>query len=159
MLSFPTQVLNAGAVLVDGKLDPEDKVWLEGDQLPLGEGVKVTGRLSEAGPGRVYFSGTLKGSVTLDCRRCLVQVEAIVDTETHVLFADESAVDEDDPDVLPMSKGRSGSEIDLRPAVRQEWLLEVPALVLCRPACKGLCPKCGANLNQGACACARKSPE
>lgn len=38
MLSFPTQVLNAGAVLVDGKLDPDDKVWLEGDQLPLGKG-------------------------------------------------------------------------------------------------------------------------
>ena len=159
MLSFPTQVLSAGAVLVDGKLDPDDKVWLEGDQRPAAEGVIVAGRLSSAGPGRFYFSGTLKGSVTLECRRCLVEVDAKVDADTHVLFADDSAVDEDDPDVLPISQGRSGSEIDLRPAVRQEWLLEVPALVLCRPACKGLCPKCGANLNQGACACARKSHE
>lgn len=159
MLSFPTQTVSAGAVQVDGTLDPDDRVWLEGDQRPAAEGVRVSGRLSAAGPGRFYFTGVLKGSVTVECRRCLSEVETTVDTDTHVLFADASAADEDDPDVFPLVRGRSETMIDLRPAVRQEWLLEVPALALCRPKCKGLCPNCGANLNQGPCTCARKSHE
>ena len=159
MLSFPTQTVSAGAVQVTGVLDPDDRVWLEGDPRPEAEGVKVSGRLSVAGPGRYYFSGTLGGFVTHECRRCLRDVKVTIDAETHVLFADGSVVDEDDPDVFPLAQGRSGTEIDLRPAVRQEWLLEVPAFAVCRPECKGLCLKCGANLNQGPCTCARKSHE
>ena len=119
----------------------------------------MTGRLSEAGPGRFYFSGAMNGSLAQECGRCLADVETVVSTETHVLFADGELVDDDDPDVFPLSKGRTGSEIDLRPVARQEWLLEVPAIALCRPECKGLCATCGANLNQGPCTCARKSDE
>src|SRR5258708_5170060 len=119
MLSFPTQTIGAGAVQVDGTLDPDDKVWLEGDLRPTGTGIKVSGRLSEAGHGRYYFSGALTGSLGQECRRCLVDVDTVVKTETHVLFADGEHVDEDDPDVLPLAKGRSGAEIDLRPMGRQ----------------------------------------
>lgn len=159
MLSFPTQSVSAGAIQVNGTLDPDDKVWLEGDDRPAGAGVRVTGRLSVAGPGRFYFSGSLEGTVLRECRRCLGEVTAAVAAEAHVLFADPAHVDDDDPDVLPLAQGRHGPEVDLRPAVRQEWLLEIPAFAVCRPECKGLCPTCGANLNQGTCTCARKSPE
>ena len=38
--------------------------------------------------------------------------------------------------------------LDLRPAVREEWLLAAPAFPLCREDCRGLCPQCGANLNE-----------
>ena len=159
MLSFPTQTISAGAVQVDGTLDPDDRVWLEGDLRPAQPGVKVTGRLSEAGPGRFYFSGAMTGSLGQECGRCLADVTTVVTTETHVLFSDGEHGDDDDPDVFPLTKGRSGAEIDLRPVARQEWLLEVPAFAVCRPECKGLCLTCGANLNQGPCTCARKSDE
>lgn len=154
MLSFPTQTISAGAVQVDGMLDPDDKVWLEGDQLPLKDGVAVAGRLSAAGPGRFYFSGSLNGVMTQECRRCLGEVEVPITSDMHVLFTDGSTGDNDDPDVFPLVQGRSGTEVDLRPAVREGWLLETPAFVLCRPDCQGLCPKCGANLNLGAHTCA-----
>jgi uncharacterized protein len=153
MLSFPTQTVSAGAVQVSGTLDPDDKVWQEGDDRPLGAGVLVAGRLSVAGPGRYYFSGTLTGAVTRECRRCLAEVAAAVTAELHVLFADSAHVDDEDPDVFPLKQGKSGAEVDLRPALREEWLLEVPAFAMCRPDCKGLCPTCGANLNQGRCTC------
>jgi uncharacterized protein len=157
MLSFPTQTVSAGAIQVNGTLDPDDKVWLEGDDRPIGGGLRVTGRLSVAGPGRYYFSGALEGSVNRECRRCLTDVEAAVTVETHVLFADSDLVDEEDPDVFPLTQGKGGTSVDLRSAMRQEWLLEVPVFAMCTPACKGLCPKCGANLNQGTCTCARTS--
>lgn len=154
MLSFPTQTVSAGAIQVNGTLTNDDAVWSEGDRRPAGAGVSVTGRLSVAGSGRFYFSGAVNGVTTLQCRRCLGDVEVPVTAAVQLLFAERSVADADDPDVYPLAQGRRGAEVDLRPAVREGWLLETPAFVVCRPACKGLCAKCGANLNLGACSCA-----
>jgi uncharacterized protein len=48
-----------------------------------------------------------------------------------------------------------GKEIDLKPAVREQILLQIPGSPLCDEACKGLCPKCGRDLNEGDCGCDR----
>ncbi len=154
MLSFDIRSLEHEAAAVQGVLPSNDGVWIEGDvPLPIGEGIRVTGRLSAAGTGRYYFSGHLSGAARQECRRCLTPVESAVDAEVHVLFASPGGEDDDDPDVYPVG-GSSGDVIDLRPAVREQWLLEVPPFSVCRPDCKGLCPTCGADLNAGACGCA-----
>ena len=57
----------------------------------------------------------------------------------------------DDPDVYVFDP--RSNELDLRPAVREQWLLIVPAFVECRENCLGLCPTCGADLNAGPCGC------
>jgi uncharacterized protein len=43
--------------------------------------------------------------------------------------------------------------IDLDPDIREEIILDYPLKPLCKPDCKGLCPKCGKNLNEGGCSC------
>jgi len=43
--------------------------------------------------------------------------------------------------------------LDLREGLRQYTLMSEPAKPLCRPNCVGLCPSCGANLNEGPCKC------
>jgi uncharacterized protein len=42
-------------------------------------------------------------------------------------------------------------ELDLREMVRQDILLELPMHTLCAETCRGLCPECGADLNEGSC--------
>jgi uncharacterized protein len=160
MLSFSTQSLSVAAVQVKGDLDRDDQVWVEGDVLPE-EVIRVTGRVSTAGAGRYYFSGRFSGAALGECRRCLVEVRTEIGADASLIFADTEAEEEggEDPDVFPLSRGRSGAEVDLRPALREQWLLEAPAFVLCRPDCKGLCPTCGANLNLGACSCAQNTQE
>jgi uncharacterized protein len=153
MLSFDIRSLERGAATVDAVLSPADGVWMEADiPRPVGEGIGVTGRLSAAGSGRFYFSGHLTGATLQECRRCLVPVETAVQADVHVLFAVAGGEDDDDPDVFPLG-GAQGDVIDLRPALREQWLLEVSPFAECRPDCKGLCPTCGADLNAGACAC------
>ena len=49
--------------------------------------------------------------------------------------------------------------LDLREALRQYTLMGGPAKPLCRPDCAGLCPTCGADLNQGPCACPQQPDE
>lgn len=44
--------------------------------------------------------------------------------------------------------------IELNPDIREEIILDYPMKPLCQPDCKGLCPKCGKNLNEGGCSCA-----
>jgi len=61
--------------------------------------------------------------------------------------------DESDESDVYMLEPRA-TTVDLRPALREQWLLAAPGLALCREDCKGLCPKCGADLNLGPCDCA-----
>jgi uncharacterized protein len=46
-----------------------------------------------------------------------------------------------------------GDAVDLDELVREQILLGLPSRRLCREECKGLCPKCGADLNAGDCSC------
>ncbi len=152
MLSFDLRTIDEHAVRVDSILAADDAVWLEADPRPA-EGVRVTGRLSAAGPGRYYFSGRIEGQVGTECRRCLTDVSAPVADDAHFVYAEAGDAEvDDDPDVYHLD-ARS-QELDLRPAVREQWLLSVPAFVECRPDCQGLCPSCGADLNAGPCGCA-----
>ena len=149
MLSFDIRDLDAHAAQVDGELAPNDPIWEEGDPLPA-EPIHATGRLSTAGSGRYYWSGRIEGKVEGSCRRCLSAVRAPVSEEVHLIFS-EAGDEGDDPDVFALSP--DAPEVDLRPAIREQWLLAAPTFALCRDDCKGLCPRCGADLNEGPCDC------
>jgi len=150
MLSFDIRSLASKAVQVDGMLAADDPVWQEEDTRPSAP-VHVLGRLSAAGPGRYYFSGHLEGEAAAQCRRCLTDVSVSVAEDVQLLFVESDTEGADDPDVYVVDA--RAYELDMRPALREQWLLAVPAFVLCRDDCKGLCPTCGADLNAGACDC------
>jgi len=155
MLSFDIRSLNEHAVSVDDTLAPDDAVWLDEDTKPSAP-IRVKGRLSPAGPGRYYWHGTIEGDVALECRRCLGEASGHVSEDAHLIFAEAGTEGvEDDPDVYLLDA--RATELDLRPALREQWLLNVPGYVLCRDDCQGLCPTCGAELNLGPCNCAPTS--
>ena len=156
MLSFDLRSLETKAVQVDGSIQPDDPIWEEGDARPS-EPVRVTGRLSSAGEGRFYFAGRITGGMELPCRLCLEEVDVDVDEEVHFLLAEIGADEADDPDVFLYDP--SARMLDLRPAVRETWLLTAPAYVQCREDCKGLCVTCGTNLNESTCNCASTKTE
>jgi uncharacterized protein len=150
MLSFDIGSLQEHAARVDGFLAEDDAVWQEGDPKPASP-IHVTGRLSKAGSGRYYWSGRIEGAVEGSCRRCLTTLSAPVREEVHFIFAETDDAEADDPDVFALPAG--AHQIDLRPAIREQWLLSAPTFALCRDDCKGLCPRCGADLNVVPCTC------
>src|SRR5690349_13593322 len=128
MLSFDIGALQSHAAAVDGELTPDDEIWQEGDRRPV-RPVHVVGRLSAAGPGRYYFSGRVEGDVATECRRCLADVSEHIAADSHMIFAESELDDPDDAsDVFVLAPG--ARSLDLRPAVREEWLLAVPAFSL-----------------------------
>ena len=150
MLVFDLRSLAAAAATVEDVLPPDDPVWQAEDSPPV-DGVAVKGRLSTAGPGRFYFSGQIAGTLHAECRRCLAEVETVVNERVQLLFGESDEAESDDPDVAVFDP--RGHELDMRPAIREQWLLSVPVFVQCREDCAGLCPTCGADLNAGPCGC------
>lgn len=148
MLSFDMRSVEAKAVQVDAELSPQDAVWQHGDAVPATP-LRVTGRLSSAGSGKFYWHGRLTGDVSLPCRRCLADTTVHVQDEAHVIFAEADSDEADDPDVYVLDE--RSNHLDLRPAMREQWLLNVPVYAVCRDECKGFCPKCGKELNEGSC--------
>lgn len=150
MLRIDLRELARGPVQTRGELGQADPV-LEGLDVALGEPVLVTGRLQATGEGRFFWHGTMRTVVTGECRRCLTPVSAPVTADADALFTQESEARED-PDAYPLAP--DATEIDLTPAIRDEVLLAVPRFLQCREDCRGLCPRCGQDLNAGPCGCA-----
>jgi len=150
MLQFDIRSVEAKAAQVDAELSPKDAIWQPGDPIPS-KPLHVIGRLSAAGTGKFYWHGRVEGDLTLPCRRCLADATVHVQDESHVIFAEPGSDEADDPDVQVLDE--RSPQIDLRPTVREQWLLNVPSYAVCREECKGLCPTCGKDLNEGPCDC------
>ncbi len=151
MLFFDIRSLGAKAALVDGDLHREDPVWQSDDARPI-DVVHIAGRLSAAASGQFYFHGTLEGAIIGECRRCLTEVSADVHEELQLLYADADDETANDVDVYTIKS--TDRELDLRPAIREQWLLASPKFFLCRADCLGLCVSCGADRNVTTCDCA-----
>ncbi len=96
----------------------------------------------------VLVTGPVAGDVRCRCARCLTEFETPMNVEVCELFAAPGHL-HDEPDVYRIS----GDEIDLEPMLRDELILALPLNPLCREDCKGMCARCGRDLNDGACDC------
>ena len=107
----------------------------------------------------LLVTGTVEGEAKTSCARCVDEFSFPVTGEVEGYFligADREApedMDDDEFDVLP-----DDNAIDLMPLVHAALLLEFPLVPLCAEDCLGLCPTCGANLNEGACGCTSAAP-
>jgi len=151
MLQVDIQELAGGPVDVSAELAPDAELFA-GLDAHLAGPVRVGGRVQATGEERFYWHGSIRATVRSECRRCLAPVTVPVTAQVGALFS-RGGEAEDDPDAYPVA--RELTRIDLRPAVREELLLAVPRYVLCREDCRGLCPRCGTDLNAGPCGCPR----
>ncbi|TMB02173.1 MAG: DUF177 domain-containing protein [Deltaproteobacteria bacterium] len=110
----------------------------------------------------VFFHGSLHGEVVGTCARCLEEYAFGLDhpfvfvLEPRAVAPSESARLSSDDLALSYYEG---DEIDLTPLVHEQIILALPTRPLCGESCRGLCPRCGANLNAGACGCPAAPPD
>jgi uncharacterized protein len=149
MLQVDVRELRRGAVETTGSLDAKDPLF-EGLEVGLEGPVTVGGTLEVAGSDGFMWRGRFEGRIRCTCRRCLCDLVRPVEAQVNVLFSANPALQED-PSVYPLPE--PVTHVDVRPAVREELALVVNAYPLCREDCRGLCQRCGAELNRGACNC------
>ena len=98
--------------------------------------------------------GTLRGDAVVPCARCLEDAEYPIDVPVDGYFVIEPSDDDDDEqDDIEFGVVSPDHTIDIMDALQSALVLELPMTPLCRDDCKGLCPHCGANLNDGDCGC------
>src|SRR5512146_1426571 len=111
----------------------------------------------------IHVKGELATRLELACARCLEPVERDVTRSFDLLYRprgsdaghEELSVTDAEADIGYYT----GDGLLLEDVLREQVLLAVPLKVVCREECKGLCPRCGQNLNQGACACPEPTEE
>jgi len=151
MLRVDIRDLHRGPVRTDGVLQPDDPV-LEGLELGLAGPVSVNGQLQAAGEGTYLWRGSVHTVVRGECRRCLTEVLDEVDIKVNAAVFSTDPDAADDPEFYPLPE--RPIHVDVAEAVREELALAIKTeLLLCREDCAGLCPRCGADLNAGPCAC------
>lgn len=111
--------------------------------------------------GMFQAEGHIRGTASLTCSRCLALADTPLNnafmlsfartipgddtdsrSETHELQAEELGV------VL-----FEGDDIDFRDVLQEQVIMAIPMQPLCRTDCRGLCVRCGTNLNDGSCGC------
>lgn len=109
--------------------------------VPPGSPVDLDLRLESVVEG-VLVTGTAVVSLQGQCARCLEPIASPeeVDLQELYLYPDKEPDDDEASRV-------DGELLDLEPLLRDTVVLDLPYTPLCRPDCAGLCPECGANLN------------
>ena len=88
--------------------------------------------------------------VVIPCDRCLEDVDLSFNISIDKSFKiNDGVIKEEDDDISFINEG----ELDVDRLLFDEILVDWPSKVLCKNDCKGICPKCGANLNTSPCDC------
>ena len=104
----------------------------------------------------IKFSGPVKVIAKVDKITNAVTVRLNINVPMHASCSrcvEDFRIDFRKDANLNYSAGKNELSIDLDPDIREEIILDYPIKPLCKPDCKGLCPKCGKNLNEGGCSC------
>ena len=102
------------------------------------------------GVGKAKVEGNVNITFATECDRCLTEVPTILELQfDRVVTAPDVTEDEDDerPDYM------EGYQLDVEAFVYSEILINWPVKILCKEDCKGVCLKCGQNLNMRECGC------
>lgn len=99
--------------------------------------------------GILTLEGVLSAEMTCVCDRCGKEFDSVKVMDIKALISDGES---DDPEAFVLD----GDKLDLDEVLSTIFLLDMETKFLCREDCKGLCSRCGADLNLGPCNCKKQ---
>ncbi len=117
---------------------------------PFSRLVKVSGVVRNAA-GALELVGAAETVLDVVCDRCLKPIAVELHVSVETLLAEELEGEENDEIVL-LDKGT----VELDEIFSTACILDLDSKHLCREDCKGLCPTCGKDLNEGPCGCGKE---
>ena len=123
-----------------------------GTSYPVSEPVLATGMVRNTA-GVLMMTGSITTCIHGICDRCASEFDREIDFPIEVVLVTELANEENEDDwVFPLE----GDSADLDDIVRTVFVLNLDSKLLCDEDCKGLCCRCGKNLNDGPCSCQKE---
>ena len=123
-----------------------------GNSFPVTEPVMAEGQVRNTA-GVLVMTGLIRTTIHGSCDRCATDFHREESFPIDVVLVTELA-DEDNEDewVFPLE----GDSADLEDIIRTVFVLNLDSKLLCKEDCKGLCHRCGRNLNDGPCNCQKE---
>ena len=123
-----------------------------GVSYPVTEPVLAEGTVRNTA-GVLMMTGFIRTTIHGTCDRCANDFDRDVEIPIDVVLVTEMANEENEDEwVFPLE----GDSADLDDIVRTVFVLNLDSKLLCKEDCKGLCYRCGTNLNEGPCNCQKE---
>ena len=123
-----------------------------GISYPVSEPVAAEGIVRNTA-GVLVMKGDVRTTIHGTCDRCASDLDRDVHIPIDVVLVTEMANEENEDEwVFPLE----GDSADLDDIVRTVFVLNLDSKLLCKEDCKGLCHRCGTNLNEGPCNCQKE---
>ncbi|MCX7714221.1 MAG: DUF177 domain-containing protein [Clostridia bacterium] len=136
-----------GKINVSGEVSIDSAEFL-GENFVFSSPVRVDGKVVNNGKA-LEFDAVCHGKMKVHCARCMKEIECGFNFDVHETLAQDDGEVPHDEDIVLFS----GDYIDVTDIIINNFLMNVSARYLCSGDCKGLCPTCGADLNEGSCKC------
>ena len=133
-------------IQIEGPLTPPSDLQSEG--FVFSDDASFSGELENIG-GVLELSVCAKGTFTVPCGRCMKITEQRFSVSVHETLVKEGEEVSDPDEVIPFA----GTSIDLDAVIWPNVFLALDTKYLCKADCKGLCDRCGTDLNDGPCNC------
>jgi uncharacterized protein len=108
----------------------------------------------------VVISGTIEADLELQCSRCLKDFRSMLTIPVNVVYNPVEILKGEDKHELKLDEldmgFYSGNELDLLDLIKEQIILNLSMKPLCSKSCKGICLKCGTDLNANSCSCTDK---
>ena len=105
----------------------------------------------------IRLKGRFAGRFEVPCARCIEPVEIPLEANYDLIFRPSAADAEATERSITAPETEIGyylrDSLSLEDVLREQVLLSLPVKTLCKPDCKGLCPRCGVNRNSQSCNC------
>ena len=123
-----------------------------GNCYPVSEPVQASGSVRNTA-GVLVMTGKINTTIHGVCDRCASDFTSDLEFPLDVVLVTELCNEENEDEwVFPLE----GDSADLEDIIRTVFVLNMDSKLLCKPDCKGICCKCGKNLNHEACSCQKE---
>ena len=123
-----------------------------GVSYPVTEPVRAEGQVRNTA-GVLVMTGSIETTIHGTCDRCASDFDREINFPIDVVLVTELSNEENEDEwVFPLE----GDSADLDDIVRTVFVLNLDSKLLCNEDCKGLCHRCGKNLNDGPCNCQKE---
>jgi len=123
-----------------------------GNSFPVTEPVVANGTIRNTA-GVLVMTGSIETTIHGTCDRCANDFDRDIEFPIDVVLVEELSNEENEDEwVFPLE----GDSADLDDIVRTVFVLNLDSKLLCNEDCRGLCHRCGKNLNDGPCNCQKE---
>lgn len=153
MLFDLTEVLSGENKVIQREIPLElNAITYQQEEFPIVAKTPVSLTVTHVGKKEVLIEAEAKVTVCIPCDRCLADVDKVFHLNISRGF-DLQVEGETRRRELDECSFLDGFQLDVDLMIFNEIILNWPMKVLCREDCRGICRKCGKNLNEGACDC------